>query len=413
MSRVTDLQRVLSGLLGLVALFGGAPADSQQVITFGAIMNLSERDRSVSDALVRGIETAFREMSTPEITLTLAVQDDQYNPQLTPKAFEELVSMGVVGFVGSTGTPTLMAILRELAQAQLPAIALYTGADALNDPQILAEAHPLFFNVRARYSTEVAALVTRFIDVDRIAPERICVFGQNDGFGLLGLRYLREQLAPYADRPAVATHREALQAVIDVPPTVRNGLGPAGFYERALTGLRAGVESLRSWGDLSGHPCEAVLVFATQEPTLDFLIYTQQVGFTPSVGLLSVVDRSLIATILSNQPPRTAAIYYSQLVPPGDSDLPLMAQARAHLGDIATENTNILEGYLAGRLAAFASHEAAKEGQVTPARLRTVLRRAPLDLAGLTLDFTQSNQGAARIWLFRYAAPEFRLLDSR
>ncbi len=251
-------------------------------------------------------------------------------------------------------------------------------------------------------------LVRQFIERDQISPEKICVFGQNDGFGLLGVRYLKLELEAFQSAPAVAYNLEALTAVLDSPPEMRNYLGPVGLYERALSNIRDGVESLQQWGAESKASCEGILLFATQEPAIDFLVYTEQQRLMWKVGVLSVVDRAIVTNYLRRESPQHITVYYNQLVPPIDSPLPLMQEAIAALGSENAQNTIVLEGYIAGRLAA---HGVLKAGApVTPESLKIALSSHPLDLSGLTLDFTQGNQGANDIWLLRYDQDDFHLV---
>ena len=87
---------------------------------------------------------------------------------------------------------------------------------------------------------------------------------------------------------------------------------------------------------------------------------------------------------------KNKVIFTTQVVPPLDSSLPVVADARKALN----ENLNVisLESYMVGKL--FATIMQAIDGPLTRENFLKAARRQPYDLGGVKVDFTTDNQGS-------------------
>ena len=96
----------------------------------------------------------------------------------------------------------------------------------------------------------------------------------------------------------------------------------------------------------------------------------------------------------------------TQVVPPLDSDLPIVAEARAALGDDFGYVT--LEGYIVGKLWLAAMN--AIEGPITRRAFLAALRGRRFELGGLTMDFTEDNQGSDLVLLTQLTPDGYRVM---
>lgn len=86
----------------------------------------------------------------------------------------------------------------------------------------------------------------------------------------------------------------------------------------------------------------------------------------------------------------TDNVIATHVVPPLNSPLPLVAEARKALGENLNEVS--LEGYLDAKL--LVAILQAVEGPLTRENFLKAARRQPYDLGGIKVDFTSSNQGS-------------------
>jgi ABC-type branched-subunit amino acid transport system substrate-binding protein len=87
----------------------------------------------------------------------------------------------------------------------------------------------------------------------------------------------------------------------------------------------------------------------------------------------------------------TRNIIVTQVVPPLDSNLPIVKDARAALG--ANLNYVSLEGYIVGRFLIKAM-ESIPDKDITRGSLLAAIRGNKFTLGGLELDYTTDNQGS-------------------
>lgn len=127
-------------------------------------------------------------------TIELQSLDDAYEPDRCKANTEKLIKDGVFALFGYVGTPTSLAALPLAAQAKVPFIAPFTGAQALREPF-----NRYAFHIRASYFDETAEIVKQ---ITAVGIRRIGVFHQNDSYGKAGLDGVMRALKPLGLEPA-------------------------------------------------------------------------------------------------------------------------------------------------------------------------------------------------------------------
>jgi len=97
-------------------------------------------------------------------------------------------------------------------------------------------------------------------------------------------------------------------------------------------------------------------------------------------------------------------VIMTQVVPELNSDLAIVKQARAALGD--DFNYVTFEGYLAGRM--FIAILKSMPGELNRRNFLSAARNARFDLGGLTLEFIGDNQGSDLVTTTYYSNKEYR-----
>lgn len=113
--------------------------------------------------------------------------DDGYEADRAAANTKQLIEQnGVFSLFGYVGTPTSIASIPAINQAQIPFFAPFTGAQSLRDPF-----NRNIFHIRASYFDETEKIVQH---VTTLTLNRIAVFYQNDGYGKAGLEGVRRAL---------------------------------------------------------------------------------------------------------------------------------------------------------------------------------------------------------------------------
>lgn len=113
-------------------------------------------------------------------TIRLITRDDGYEPEKAAAAAKALIQDDkVFALAGSVGTPTGLAALPILTEAQVPLVGMFTGAQALREPF-----NRQVFHVRASYFDETERIVQH---LTTLGIKKIAVFYQNDAYGKAGL----------------------------------------------------------------------------------------------------------------------------------------------------------------------------------------------------------------------------------
>jgi ABC-type branched-subunit amino acid transport system substrate-binding protein len=111
--------------------------------------------------------------------LELITEDDRYEQAVAPGASRKLIEEHrVFALLGYVGTPTGVAHLPVVTQAQVPLVGMFTGAEVLRAPF-----NRYVFHVRASYYDETEKIVEQVLST---GGQKISVFYQDDAYGEAG-----------------------------------------------------------------------------------------------------------------------------------------------------------------------------------------------------------------------------------
>lgn len=354
---------------------------TEDTILLGGVMDLEGDARGLGLNMKAGLEAAFSGRSVDDRTVRLVARNDFYTPANAAEQTRALIDEGIFAMIGNVGTPTALVTLPILAEHGVPAIGFFTGAG------ILRPGVGDVVNFRASYIEEVSSVIDAAFAGGLLARD-ICAFVQNDSYGMAGIAGFIDSLERHPDATEEPEILRMIVAQTGVSPT-RNFLGPVGVYERNALSVREGYESLKAWETANGHPCRLVITVGAYAPISRFIAYAREKGEDWRISAVSFTGAADLVDELVNHHADHGVIM-TQVVPPLDSTLPIVEQARADLG----QNLNFvsLEGYIAGRLFLMVA-EATPEPLTREGFLAT-LRGNRFDLEGLDIDFRTSNQAS-------------------
>ena len=405
MGRATPPGRLLATAGLVLALAAGTHTAralekgvSETTVRIGGVMDLEGRSRGLGQGMKRGIEAALRGETVQGRRIEFLTRNDSYTPAKTVAATRSLLEGGVFAMLGNVGTPTAKVSLPVLAEDRAPAVGFFTGAGLLR-PGVGD-----VVNFRASYVQETAAVIRSAVEAG-VAPAAICAFVQNDAYGMAGVEGIKRALAAQAgtDRKTLERIEQILALEGENPP--RNGLGPVGVYKRNTFVSRAGYESLKAWEQVTGTPCQVVVTVGTYAAIARFAAYARYRGETWIFSAVSFTGADNFQAALKDLGVSTGIIM-TQVVPPLDSSLPIVTDARAALGQDFGYVT--LEGYIVGRLWLKAMTNI--QGAVTREAFLDAIRGRRFDLGGLTMDFTDDNQGSDFVLLTRLTADGYQVM---
>ncbi|MDX5374606.1 MAG: ABC transporter substrate-binding protein [Gammaproteobacteria bacterium] len=395
---------LLSLCLGIFALLSALPVPAAQGVTgdtirVAGVMDLEGRSRGLGLGMKRGIEAAFAGQRVRGYRIEYVTLDDSYTPEKTVEATRSLLDQDVFAFVGNVGTPTSKVALPLLAERGVPAVGFFTGAGLLR-PGVGD-----VVNFRASYVQETAEVINKAIDAG-VPVTGICAYVQNDAYGMAGVEGIRQALS---GRPGTRNIIEALNRIIDMegedPP--RNGIGPVGVYQRNTFVSRDGYDSLKAWEAGNGVRCQVVVSVGTYNSIARFVGYSRYRGDDWIVSAVSFTGADDFRKALADLQVHDRVVM-TQVVPPLDSDLPIVTQARRALGDDFGYVT--LEGYIVGQMFLAALEQV--EGPMTRENFLRAVRGKVLEVGGLSLDFRRDNQGSDLVVSTYLDGGEYRAMTS-
>ena len=347
------------------------PGVSPTHVLFGQSAAFTGPARELGRNMRLGIEAAFHEVNSGGGVhgrrLELVSRDDAYEPEAAiANTFHLIHEHRVFALIGAVGTPTSRSATPVAAEAGVPYIAPFTGAEFLRDPT-----WGNILNLRASYYQETEEMVARLtedLDVTRIA-----VLYQDDSFGRAGYRGVR-----------LALDRRAMEPV------------SIGLYPRNTTAVKTALLDLQR-----GDP-EAVIMIGAYQPVAALITWARHVGMDPTFLTVSFVGSNALAEELGSA---GEGVYVTQVVPfPTDDSLPVVGaylRALAAYDPEAVPGFVSFEGYLAGRLAvagvAGCGAEVARECFLGSLRGSDVI-----DIDGFQLRYgAADNQGSDAVFLTR------------
>lgn len=298
--------------------------------------------------------------------LELLSIDDLYEPERTIVNTRRLIEEErVFALIGAVGTPTSRAAAPIAAQAGVPYIGPYTGADLLRSTPEWTN----IVNLRASYFQETDEIVERLIADLNI--RRIAVLYQDDSYGQAGLVGVQRAL-----------NKKGL------------ALAGEGTYRRNTVAVKTAIL------DVKAAQPGAVIVVGAYRPVAETVAWSRHIGFSPVFVTISFSGGNALATELARH--GLADVFVSQVVPFPSSDTRIATAyrraLRRHTRGIDPGFVS-LEGYLAGRLAIVGLERC---GLVVDRAsfLDSILHGDPISLDGFRLRFGPAdNQGSDEVFL--------------
>ncbi len=377
-----------------------APALAQQGVTdrlirIGGVMDLEGRSRGLGLGMKAGIEAAIRNQRVKNRRIEFVALNDSYTPTKTIEATNALIAQGIFVMIGNVGTPTAKVSLPLLAQAKIPAVGFFTGAG------ILRPGVGDIINFRASYVQETAAVIRAAIDAG-VNPAQICAYVQNDAYGMAGVIGIKQALGVLPGTDVVTKTLDVILQQQGENPA-RNNLGPVGVYQRNTFTSRGGYQSLKNWEQVSKAPCKVVITVGTYNAIAKFAAYSRYKGENWIISAVSFTGADNFHNALKDANINDRVIM-TQVVPPLDSKLPIVTEARARLAE--QFGWVSLEGYIVGKLWLKAMEGV--EGRITRAKFLDAIRGKKFDLGGIELDFRDDNQGSDLVVLTNLTSDGFK-----
>ncbi|NIM28798.1 MAG: ABC transporter substrate-binding protein [Gammaproteobacteria bacterium] len=368
---------------------------TDRLIRIGGVMDLEGRSRGLGLGMKAGIEAAIRNQRVKGRRIEFVTVNDSYTPAKTIEATNSLITQGIFVMIGNVGTPTAKVSLPILAQAKVPAVGFFTGAG------ILRPGVGDIINFRASYVQETAAVIRAAIE-SGLNPAQICAYVQNDAYGMAGVIGIRRALSSLPGTEVVTKTLDVILQQQGENPA-RNNLGPVGVYQRNTFTSRDGYQSLKNWERVSQAPCKVVVTVGTYNAIAKFAAYSRYKGDNWIISAVSFTGADNFHRALADSNINDRVIM-TQVVPPLDSELPIVAEARQKLGD--RFGWVSLEGYIVGKLWLTAMESI--EGPITRTKFLDAVRGRQFDLGGLLLDFSDDNQGSDLVVLTNLTVDGFK-----
>jgi len=370
-------------------------------IRVGSIMDLDNETQMRGQAIKIGLESALKGEKVEGRTIELTVLNDSYHPQKAVEGTKKLIEQGIFAMLANTGGPTVKAELPILADNKVPAVGFPIGVDFLR-PGVGD-----ILNFRPSFGQE-AALVVETALAAGLKPQELCAYVPNDAGGTGNLKMLKTVLEKQPNTAEIIRKLNEIIALPDGDPQ-RSGIGPVGFFTRnTQTQARPGYESLKQWEKAANTQCRLVMLLGGGNmPTSSFIGYAH---YKKEPWKFSMTSQIEVATFIEDMKSYKVSrdIILTQVAPSIDSSLPIVNDARRVLGDQL--NSSSLEGYIVGKMFLAILHTI--KGDITRANFLAAARGKTFDLGGLTLDFTDDNQGSNFIQSYVFEEGSFKLRTS-
>jgi len=357
----------------------GVSADK---IVLGQAAPLDGPAAALGQGMREGLLAAFAEVNkaggVKGRKIELVSIDDGYEPNKSIDAAKKLIGDDkVFALIGSVGTPTSVAVQPIAAEAGVPFIGAFTGAEFLREP---FKANVV--NLRASYFQETETMVEHL--TTDLGISKIAIFYQDDAFGQAGLAGVKRAL----DKRKMALVAE-------------------GTYERNTTAVKGALLAIKK-----ADP-EAVIMIGAYKPCAEFIKLARQIKLESVFVNISFVGSDALAKELG---PAGAGVVVTQVVPPPeDGSVALVGRYQAALRAMTPDSHPgfvSLEGYAVGRLFIAALEKI--DGNVTrKALLDAVAKTGTFDLGGLRLTYgADNNRGSSNVFLTVIQADgSFRAVD--
>jgi branched-chain amino acid transport system substrate-binding protein len=195
-----------------------ANAPIEGTIKIGATMPLSGGAAALAFAPVADGFKAYMNYANEQgildgLTIEATVADDQYNPQLTPGAVNELLDSGVQVMTGMIGTPNVAAVRDILNEECIPQMMSLTGAKDWGE----AEKYPWTTGALIPYYLEVQAYLANIKDTIG-DTSNVALFHVANDFGAQYAEALEEYAAEFG---ATVVDTQTIEATDEGQPTAQ------------------------------------------------------------------------------------------------------------------------------------------------------------------------------------------------
>lgn len=269
-----------------------------------------------------GVQTYLNSINKEsEYKFNLISYDDKYDPIIASNNVRKLIDEDIVAFIGNVGTPTSNVTISIINENKIISFGAYTGGNVLRNP----ETNEYVFNYRVSYSQEAYYLVSNLL-LNGIKPEEIAFFSQNDTYGDSG-------------------YYGGMKALKDSGFKDINKI-EHGRYTRGTINVEGALSKLLD----SPYKIKAVIMVSVDAPTVKFIKYAKEDFPDLKFFLLSPINLEIIKKELKNF---YADIFTTQVVPPFNSDLPIIEEYKRNLKEFfPNEKLNLisLEGYISAKL---------------------------------------------------------------
>ena len=358
------------------------PGITDTHIRIGAIMPLTGDNDYYGIHMKKGIDAALANQIVQGRKIEFEVMDDSSDPITTIQAANQLIDKGIFLMLGNIGALPTFKLMPVLRATQIPSVGFYTLGDVNTNDTL---------NYRPRTTSEVATLVTVVTNTG-IKPDQICIFAQNDVFGVAAINGFKTGLKGF---PQTQTIIDKLDHILDMTMNgmnpAPNNLGPIGFYPHETILIRDGYLSLKEWERKSGKSCQFVILVAVPKVAADFIAYSRHKNETWHFGAISATAAGYaLSKHLSNYSINDEIIIVTQVVPDLDASLPIVKDARNSLeNDFNHVN---LEGYIVGRL--FLAILKSMKEPITRDNFIKTAHQESLELGGLKIEFNQEKNSS-------------------
>lgn len=380
--------RILAIISAMLFISGAALAETgvtDKEISLGSVLALKGKAQGLGQGMKAGLEAAFAGQKVKGRTIHLVTKNDSYEPAKTKNQTSLMIKDGIFLMIGNVGTPTAIVSLPILKREKIPAVGFFTGAGVLRP----GAGGPIL-NFRASYIQETAAVISAALKTG-LNTGQICAFVQNDGYGMAGLVGVKLALRRAKAKSNVIKALDKIMAMKGTNPK-RNNIGPVGVYTRNTISVKPGYKSLKAWEKKSGGRCKLVVTVGAYGTMAHFARNANKQNEKWIISAVSFTGANNFRGDLEKYG-ATKRIIMTQVVPLLNSKLPIVKEAKRKLGD--KYGFVSLEGYIVGKM--FMEILNKMEGEITREKFMKTARSSTMNIGGLKLDFTKSNQASNRV----------------
>ncbi|MGV6809139.1 MAG: ABC transporter substrate-binding protein [bacterium] len=367
-------------------------------IIVGGVMDLEGHSKGLGLGMKAGIEAALQTKPIEGLNIRFVALNDSYNPEKTVEATKQLIQQKALLFLGNVGTPTAEVSLPLLAENRIPAVGFFTGAG------LLRSGEGDIINYRASYVQETRKVIDQALQ-HGVKPNGICAYVQNDAYGMAGVTGIRKALENRSGAEHIIPLLDKILTVQSNNPQ-RNNVGPVGVYTRNTFTARQGYDSLKAWEKKQNTQCKLVVTVGSYESIARFIAYAYKKGEPWIFSAVSFTGADNFANTL-NQFGVNDRVIMTQVVPLPSSDLSIVEEAKSALGNQYGYVSQ--EGFIVGRLLLHGLQQLIDNDQaINRDNLLAAFNNQVFELGGLTMDFSNDNQGSDLVVMTHLSNNEWR-----